>query len=159
MRLLVITFAALLVGCAGTPAAQTLEEPAMLNLAAIEVPSSPNTWVLAPEGYLTTAEPDAIAPVFDQDPATVFAKLVELVAATPRTSNIVTDSELRQVSYAARVAFTVFRDDVDIAILGTDDGGATLVAYSRSRVGYSDFGVNEKRINKLVTNLTAALSA
>ncbi|MEM7740380.1 MAG: DUF1499 domain-containing protein [Pseudomonadota bacterium] len=158
-RLLAITLSAVLIGCAGTPATQTMEDPAMLDFSTLDVPSSPNTWVIAPDGYLETAEPDAVAPVFAQDPATVFATLVELVAATPRTSNITTDSELRQVSYTARVAFTIFRDDIDIAVLEADDGGATLVAYSRSRVGYSDFGVNEKRLTKLVANLTAALSS
>ncbi|MEM6912877.1 MAG: hypothetical protein AAF511_02760, partial [Pseudomonadota bacterium] len=83
-RLLAITLSAVLIGCAGTPATQTMDDPAMLDFSTLDVPSSPNTWVIAPDGYLETAEPDAVAPIFDQDPATVFATLVELVAATPR---------------------------------------------------------------------------
>ncbi|MEM6748692.1 MAG: DUF1499 domain-containing protein [Pseudomonadota bacterium] len=155
-RTLAVAAAALLVGCAGTPAAQ---EPVMIDFSTLEVPSSPNTWVIAPEGYLTTAEADVTAPVFDQAPSEVFAALVKIVEDTPRRSAIDADTETLHLSYVARVAFTLFLDDVDIAVLETEDGGSTLVAYSRSRVGYSDFGVNERRLTELMGKLKTALAA
>ncbi|MEO1656212.1 MAG: DUF1499 domain-containing protein [Pseudomonadota bacterium] len=156
-RILTIAALALLIGCAGTPAAQ-VEEPAMIDFTTLKVPSSPNTWVVAPEGYLTTAKADTAAPVYSQDPDAVFEKLVAIVKATPRTSSVKADPATRHISYSARVAFTVFRDDVDISVIEAGNGGSTLVAYSRSRVGYSDFGVNERRLNSLISKLTAELA-
>lgn len=154
-RILAIAAVTALFGCAATPPAQ---EPAMIDFAALDVPSSPNTWLIAPEGYLTTAEANAVAPVFDQEPSAVFTALVEIVESTPRRSSIEADSDALHLSYAARVAFTLFLDDIDITVMDADGGGSTLVAYSRSRVGYSDFGVNERRLTDLMGKLAEALA-
>ncbi len=46
-----------------------------------------------------------------------------------------------------RVAF-VFKDDVHIAVRPTEQGGGTLHVRSASRVGYSDLGVNARRVQR-----------
>ena len=153
-RILAIAAVAFVFGCAGTPAQS---ESTMTDMTNLEVPSSPNTWVVAPEGYLKTAKADAIAPLYAQEPAVVFDKLVQIVKAAPRTSNIKVDTDALTISYASRVALTVFKDDVDIMVMEAESGGSTLVAYSRSRVGYSDFGVNERRLTALISELNSAL--
>ena len=54
-----------------------------------------------------------------------------------------------------RVAL-VFKDDVSVAV--TEDGaGATLHVRSASRLGYSDLGVNARRVKRFFDRLTAEL--
>ena len=49
-----------------------------------------------------------------------------------------------------------YRDDVHIVII-MENGGATLFIRSASREGYSDFGVNKRRVKKFFRKLNASL--
>jgi uncharacterized protein (DUF1499 family) len=51
-----------------------------------------------------------------------------------------------------------FRDDVDVLILPTMDGGSTMAVYSRSRVGLWDLGANRARVISLQSDLQHELS-
>jgi len=48
-----------------------------------------------------------------------------------------------------------YKDDIDIAVLETNDG-STVAIYSRSRVGHSDLGKNRKRVEALIDTLSSA---
>jgi uncharacterized protein (DUF1499 family) len=65
-------------------------------------------------------------------------------------SGIETDG--RRISYVTTIPVVGFKDDVDIEVLSTETG-STLAIFSRSRVGYSDLGVNRKRVQKLLSAL------
>jgi len=55
-----------------------------------------------------------------------------------------------------RVAL-IFKDDVDVAVRAREDGGSALYVRSASRVGYSDLGVNRRRVERLLTAVESAL--
>jgi len=62
----------------------------------------------------------------------------------------------RRAEAVYRVAL-VFKDDVDVAVKARDGGGSVLYVRSASRVGYSDLGVNRRRVQKLLDAVEAAL--
>ena len=64
-------------------------------------------------------------------------------------------AESGQLRYIAKTALLGFKDDVDIEIIPIDENATTLAIYSRSRVGYSDLGANQKRVEELIAQLTA----
>ncbi|MFC3303191.1 DUF1499 domain-containing protein [Parvularcula lutaonensis] len=126
----------------------------MLDLQNVQKSPKPNQYLVAPEGWLANETPDAIAPVFTQGPDEVFAKLLQVIENTKGTSNVSASKEAGRIAYVAKVV--IFKDDVDIAVLPHPEG-STLAIYSRSRVGYSDLGVNKKRVERLLADLKAAL--
>jgi uncharacterized protein (DUF1499 family) len=74
------------------------------------------------------------------------------------------EPEAARLHAVFRVAL-VFKDDVSVAVT-TDDGGgggaapdrATLHVRSASRLGYSDLGVNRRRVDRFFERLAAELS-
>lgn len=128
----------------------------MLDFQTLTVPSSPNTWLIAPEGFLPTAKPDVPSPLFTNDAETVFSVLSNIVKSAPRLSNVEIDPGQRRLHYTVRVQLTPFKDDVDLAVVEVD-GGTSLIAYSRSRTGHSDLGVNKRRVEGLLTYLRQRL--
>ena len=121
----------------------------MIDFAALTRPSSPNTYLLAPEGLCRTAERDGPAPVFDAAPDAVFAAAERAVRAMPRVSEVAADADRRAIGFVARTKLMRFKDDVDLLVVPQGDGAA-LAAYSRSRVGQSDLGANKARVEALV---------
>lgn len=80
------------------------------------------------------------------DPAEAFDRLVEIIESHPRT-----EIKLRTATYlhaVFRSAILRFADDVEFTVdLGTQP--QLIHVRSASRIGYSDLGVNRKRIEKL----------
>jgi uncharacterized protein (DUF1499 family) len=62
----------------------------------------------------------------------------------------------RRLAAVYRVAL-IFKDDVDVAVRARDGGGSTLYVRSASRVGYSDLGVNRRRVERFFQAVDRAL--
>ncbi len=56
-----------------------------------------------------------------------------------------------------RIAVFGFRDDVDISLEENEDSGTIVHVRSASRTGYSDLGVNSRRVNRFYRWLTQNL--
>lgn len=65
-------------------------------------------------------------------------------------------SDGRRIEAVYRVAL-VFKDDVDVAVEARAEGGSVLYVRSASRVGYSDLGVNRRRVERFFDALHSAL--
>jgi uncharacterized protein (DUF1499 family) len=87
----------------------------------------------------------AIAPLAIQgDPATAMARLADAIRAMPGATVVVVRPDYLRSEFAS--ALFGFVDDVEFALVP----GATAIAVrSASRRGYSDFGVNRKRVEML----------
>lgn len=81
------------------------------------------------------------------------SRLSELIARERRWGEVETDSEALRIKFVATTGLMRFKDDVDIEVIPVSEGKATLAVYSRSRVGYSDFGTNRKRVRNLIKRL------
>ncbi len=133
-----------------------------LDFLTLARPASPNTYLLCPEGYCGQAKADSVAPRFAESPKDLFRLVTRLVRSEPRVRDVLEDPDALAIRYVAVTPVLRFKDDVDIRVLPAEPGGkakepgATLAIYSRSRVGYSDFGANAKRVGNLMEKLQTA---
>ncbi|ACT59687.1 DUF1499 domain-containing protein [Hirschia baltica] len=119
----------------------------MLNLKTMTLPKTPNTYLLAPEGYCQNAQPNGAAPVYaGKTPAQLKVEFVRAIENESRLSVLEDEEfcmELRQ-----RTPLVGWPDYISVCFLEADEGGSTLAIYSRSKYGRKDFGVNRKRIER-----------
>jgi uncharacterized protein (DUF1499 family) len=129
----------------------------MIHFETLVLPRSPNTWLLAPRDLCEQAQPHATPPVFVALTTELRDVAVAAVLAEPRTTQVEQNDQAEQFAFVARTALMGFRDDIDLRILPVGAGRATLALYSRSRLGYSDMGVNAARGRRILARVSAAL--
>ena len=130
----------------------------MIDFETLAPPSRPNWWLLAPEGLCRAATPTLIAPVFAAPPQTLADVVKGAILADPRTRLVEDDAERLRFAFTATSRVLRFVDDIDVAILPQGAGSSTLALYSRSRVGYSDLGVNAARGQRILARITERLT-
>ena len=112
-------------------------------------------WHLDPEGAKGTGKPNMFrvsptgegkahqSPVFAMSPADLMTKFQKMALAQPDT--ILLGERDGFATYVQRTKLVQFPDYVSVKAVEVD-GGSALHVFSRSRFGYSDRGVNKKRI-------------
>lgn len=135
-------------GAAGLPPAAPIDFPALV------LPASPNTSLAAPPGGHPQAQ--VTVPPLPLDAATAWPVLLRIAAGFPRTTLVKAWPERRQAQWVERSALANF-PDVIVAELAPLAGGAGLTLYSRSLLGWSDFGVNRRRVERWLAAFEAAL--
>ena len=128
----------------GALGASGLPPPPPMDMAAIVRPASPNTALAAPAGFLPA--PDIVVAPFMLPPDRLYATIRAVAGAQPLTFPAAAYDDRRQLHYVARTAALNFPDLVAVAVAGPAEGPSTLVIYSRSVYGRSDFGANRKRV-------------
>lgn len=118
----------------------------MIDFATLQRPSSPNTCLVAPPGLCGAAEADSAAPKFPYPAAHVRDAFFRMVGRQPRVTHGAKDEAGLQYEVIQRSAFWRFPDSITVRFIPLPEGGSTLAIYSRSLTGYSDFGVNRKRV-------------
>jgi uncharacterized protein (DUF1499 family) len=81
---------------------------------------------------------------FDDSPGTAWARLVRVVTGMPRVTVVTADDAYLHAEFAS--LFFRFTDDVEFVM---DEDNRVIHFRSASRVGYSDMGVNRKRIERI----------
>ncbi|TCO70478.1 DUF1499 domain-containing protein [Rhodovulum euryhalinum] len=115
-----------------------------------EKPATPNAILVRPEGG------DRTAPAYDVTPEALARAIDDLALAEPRTRRIAGSPDELWMTYVQRSALWGFPDYISIKALPKDDG-ATWAAFSRSRFGQSDLGVNAARLARWQEALRASL--
>ncbi len=86
-----------------------------------------------------------IAPFkFKNNPKESMTKLVTILKTVPRTKIVTQEADYLHVTFTS--AILRFVDDVEFQV---DRTAGVLNVRSASRTGYSDFGVNRKRVEEL----------
>ncbi|HEY2621221.1 MAG TPA: DUF1499 domain-containing protein [Acetobacteraceae bacterium] len=137
-------------GAGGLPA------PALLDLAHIQRPASPNTALAAPAGAAPT--PDIVTPVFPVPPSRLYDAVIAVAADQPRTFLAAAYPAERQAHFVARSAWFNFPDLITAQIGDQGSETSTLVLYSRSVYGYSDLGVNRQRLSTWLAAVAANIN-
>ena len=118
----------------------------------LAVPTSPNTWLVAPAGF-EPAKPDAAAPVFELPAKRLAQAWISVVESEPRTKILAVSEDGLQIEAEQRSAVFGFLVRICTMCVTLQPTRSTLVAYSRSRVGYWDFGVNRSRLQRWLAKL------
>jgi uncharacterized protein (DUF1499 family) len=93
----------------------------------------------------TATDAHAIAPIaFTTSPEDAAARLLSILRAMPRSTIVSSDAQTIRVEF--RTAFFHFVDD---AVFVIDAPHKTIHFRSASRVGYSDLGVNRRRMESI----------
>ena len=138
-------------GSHGLPAAVPVEFGNGFHL-----PPSPNTALVAPPESPLPAH-RRVAP-FPVPPAALLAALRRVAASRPRCTLLAEWPERGQAQWVERTRWANF-PDILVAQVLPDPAGAALVLYSRSLFGWSDFGVNGRRVAAWLAALDAELRA
>ena len=116
-----------------------------VDFATLTRPSTPNTFLMAPDGLCKAAKVDQAPPVFSMAPAKLRQTFLSVVISQPRVSHTLADERELYDDFVQRSAIFQFPDLVSVQFLAHGKGGATLALYSRSVYGRSDLGVNRAR--------------
>jgi uncharacterized protein (DUF1499 family) len=127
----------------GAEGAAGLPVPPLMDMTRIERPSSPNTFLAGPEGM--TPKPDQVIPEQNQTAADLYQKARALFSGEPRTYVAAEFPGQMQIHYVVRSAMLNFPDLVTVQVNASGEGRSTMVIWSRSYYGQSDFGVNRDR--------------
>lgn len=123
----------------------------------LERPASPNTYLACPLELCLREEPDLVPPIFATDPAGLKKALKEIIEAEPLTEHVAGDPDGFGDRYVQRTPLMRFPDTIIIRYLPVDVGRTTLVIYSRSKLGWGDWGVNRERVRRWIQELERRL--
>ena len=127
-----------------------------IDFASLKRPTSPNTYLTAPEGLCRQSTIDTVAPIFDVSAAKLRQELLRILIAEPRTSHTLADEKALYDNFVVRSAFFRFPDLISVQFFDRKGGKSTLALYSRSVYGRYDFGVNRTRAEAWLKRAGAA---
>lgn len=117
----------------------------MLDFATLKRRRRPNDYLVCPPERCA-ARPHRKAPVFSADADRLEAAMLAFVRHQPRVEQLEGDVVERAYEFVQRSALCRFPDFVSIHVWPLPDGRSTLGMYSRSQFGFSDLGVNRRRV-------------
>jgi uncharacterized protein (DUF1499 family) len=129
--------------------------PAFVDLAALERPSSPNTYLVCLR-TLTVAEVDREPDVWPVPVADLERLWLEALASEPRTRLVASEPERHRHLFVQRTAVFRFPDVIQLDVLPVAPAGSTVCLYSRSVYGYSDLGANRRRVEDWLARVRPA---
>jgi len=123
-----------------------------MDFKTLKLKSSPNQFLMCPDGF-SSAKPHRVSPVFAVPAAVLARKLLDIARNEPRTELADETADVLAFRLVQKSALFRFADDIDVQIIPLGDDRSTLAIYSRSRVGYSDLGVNRKRVERWLAGI------
>ncbi len=113
---------------------------------------NPNSWRLVPEG-MDAPEPDAVAPVYAVEPATLSDRFASWISDRNGTRLVAQSDDGLWMTWEERSRLMGYPDYISVRFMAADEGGSTMAVFSRSRYGKSDLGVNAARGDALLEAL------
>jgi uncharacterized protein (DUF1499 family) len=113
-------------------------------------PSSPNYYVVCPKDYCNI-KPDVDSKTYPVSAETLHHLWLKSIKNEPRFKLL--HSEKERLEYVQRSFVFRFPDYVSVYFLDVGNNESRIALLSRSKYGHSDFGVNKKRVKRLLKNL------
>lgn len=133
----------LILPACGAAGAAGLPPPVYMDMTHIERPATPNTFLAGPAGMRPA--PDLVLEPQHLPPQQLFETALAVFGSQPRVYVAAAFPDRLQEHYVVRSALLNFPDLVTVQVEQVAADRSTLVIWSRSVYGRSDFGVNRKR--------------
>jgi uncharacterized protein (DUF1499 family) len=91
---------------------------------------------------------DEVSPVFLIPAQELETRLDAIILAEPRTGRLAGDPLAAWATYMQRSFLVGYPDYVSVRAVDVGEGRSALAIFSRSRYGYSDWGVNRARVRR-----------
>ena len=105
----------------------------------------PHSFRMAPPA-LTEEFVDMPSPVYTVNPTLMAKAFDDYVLSQTKTIRIAGSPEEGWMTYVRRSRSLNLPDYISVKFIDLNGGKSTIAIYSRSRFGYDDLGVNEKRV-------------
>lgn len=120
-------------------------------------PDKPNQFLVCPDGYCKLTVPDRVSKAYPVAPDILLSAFRETVVGM-KTVRVINNPEPDDFRFVDRTSFFKFPDTVSVDVVPSEKGTSMLAVFSRSQIGYSDLGVNEKRVERLLKALEQRLA-
>jgi uncharacterized protein (DUF1499 family) len=125
-----------------------------VDFATLRRRTSPNDALVCPAAHCPHAKSDWSSRTYSMPPQELLARLTAIVLAQPRTRTLPSDPDRNDIARFVQYSRTMhYPDTIDVQVFPVGEGQSTLAIYSRSLVGYGDFGVNRARVERWLTAL------
>ncbi len=130
----------------------------MINFNTLKRSPRPNDYLVADASFCPMAKADREPPTYDHPPETVCKAWRRVISQQPRTSETVADKASMTYEYIQRSGVMRFPDTITVRFAAQGNSkGTKVVVYSASKIGYSDWGVNARRVRAWLTILEQEL--
>ena len=127
-----------------------------VEFATLRKSDKPNAYLICSKILCTSYVPDMESPVFDVDAGTLKTMGLSVWAAEPGVTIVDNPKEGLMVRFVQRTPYLKFPDTISVRFIPVSAGKSTLAIYSRSQIGCSDLGANEKRVKHWLSLLDQA---
>ncbi|MDZ7908691.1 MAG: DUF1499 domain-containing protein [Gemmobacter sp.] len=137
----------------------------LIAMAAVRLaPLDPARWHVSLASHPRSAKPndaaiypgDGLAALWPTEPQALAEQIRARALAEPRTRLLAESPAEGRMTFVQRSAFWGFPDIITVETFAAE-GGTGLRLWSRSRFGYSDFGVNKARADRWLAGLSLYL--
>lgn len=129
------------------------EDDAFVDFATLKLKTSPNQFLMAPENTCLEAKAMKVSPTLPYSARELYLKIRDIASKDSTWRLVKEDESEMRLKFVVVTKLCKFKDDVDIVVNSQDISESTISVYSRSRVGKSDLGANEKRVDRLIASL------
>lgn len=119
--------------------------PLEINLKTFSLPKTPNYYLVCPENYCQ-AQANQVSPIFNIPLSQLNSFWNSFVAKLPRLTTLLIKPPEHYYVYQQRTKWLRFPDFIYVKLIALNNKQSTLVLFSRSKYGRSDFGKNKQRI-------------
>lgn len=141
-------FILLLQGCGQMPTA---------DLQNLTLPTTSNYYLICPKGFCNV-QPNEYSPVYNVSAADLFNAWNQVLTKQIYITITGTIPEKAQYEYVQKSIVFGFPDYITVQFIALSDYSSSLAIYSRSQYGFYDFGVNKKRVQKLLAQLNQVVT-
>jgi uncharacterized protein (DUF1499 family) len=114
----------------------------------------PNQYLVCPPQVCATT-PDMVSPIYNVTVTVLRDAWLEMISQQPRVKRRIVSEDELQCDFVQRSRLLRFPDTITVRFIPLGPTTSTLAIYSRSHYGYSDFGVNRRRIETWLASLGA----
>ncbi len=118
--------------------------------------SKPNQYLACPEDHCRD-KPHMVAPVFQVSRDEAVQVWDTMMAQKTRFARLNTRDKPDRRQYEERSKLMRFPDRISVQFLERSPTTSSVAIFSQSKYGYSDMGVNEARVVRLMTEFRASL--